>query len=205
MVPARIGLAPEAVALSWTVKAGLAALLISTVYMRPAPDQIMRPPERKLVSASVLPRLQLPEPLLGGPVPATRILNIRRKMTYGDFVWAADDGDRGPIWIRVDRAKQMLSVYQGGTEIGTAVILYGAEEKPTPPGQFFILSKHADYRSKSYDAEMPFSLRLTHDGIFIHGSDVRYGRATHGCIGLPSSFAKLVFERVGIGTHVVIL
>jgi lipoprotein-anchoring transpeptidase ErfK/SrfK len=52
---------------------------------------------------------------------------------------------------------------------------------------------------------MPFTLNLTEDGVAIHGSDVRRGMATHGCIGLPLEFAELLFREVSKGDEVVIV
>jgi lipoprotein-anchoring transpeptidase ErfK/SrfK len=83
--------------------------------------------------------------------------------------------------------------------------LYGADEKETPQGTFRILSKAKDHSSSVYDARMPFTLRLTHDGIAIHGSDVRWGAATHGCVGVPTEFARLLFERAVKGDEVRIM
>jgi lipoprotein-anchoring transpeptidase ErfK/SrfK len=52
---------------------------------------------------------------------------------------------------------------------------------------------------------MPFMMRLTMDGIAIHGSDVREGFGTHGCIGIPTDFASLLYAQVHRGDMVVIL
>ena len=52
---------------------------------------------------------------------------------------------------------------------------------------------------------MPYTLRLTADGVAIHGSDVRWGAATHGCIGVPVEFAAKLFDEVAKGDHVVIV
>ena len=48
----------------------------------------------------------------------------------------------------------------------------GADGKETPLGDFPILQKAADYHSRTYDAAMPFMLRLTADGVAIHASNV---------------------------------
>jgi hypothetical protein len=29
--------------------------------------------------------------------------------------------------------------------------------------------------------------------VAVHGSDVRWGRATHGCVGVPGAFARRLF------------
>ena len=55
---------------------------------------------------------------------------------YGDFVWNDRNVPKGTVWVRVDLKSQIISVFRGGHEIGTAVILYGADEKETPDGVF---------------------------------------------------------------------
>jgi hypothetical protein len=148
------------------------------------------------------PRLQLPD---GRQQIVRSVLNITRKMQFGDYVWDQDRIPKGPIWVRIDLGRQLLSVFRDGHEIGSAVILYGTDGKPTPTGSFTILQKAAHYVSHSYDAPMPFMLRLTDDGVAIHGSNVRQGWATHGCIGVPLDFANLLFAQASKGDLVVIL
>lgn len=134
------------------------------------------------------------------------ILNVPDRMRYGDFVWNDRNIPNGPVWIRVDLRSQIISVFRAGHEIGTAVILYGADEKQTPDGIFPILAKIKDHKSVTYDnAPMPYTLRLTNDGVSIHGSDVRWGRATHGCIGVPVEFAHKLFDQASKGDQVVIV
>lgn len=148
------------------------------------------------------PRLDLP----GGQHETVRsVLNITRPMRYGGYVWDEEGVPQGALLIRVDLARQILSVFRDGHEIGSAVILYGTDGKPTPTGSFPILQKAADYHSRTYDAPMPYMLRLTDDGVAIHGSDVRTGFATHGCIGVPVAFARRLFEQASKGDTVVIL
>ncbi len=125
-------------------------------------------------------------------------------MTYGDYVWDEDGVPAGPLWVRVDIRAQLISVFRGEHEIGTAVILYGGMGKPTPVGAFHILQKAKDYQSHTYDAPMPFMLRLTSDGVALHASNVRPGWATHGCIGAPMEFAKRLFAAARLGDVVLI-
>ena len=148
------------------------------------------------------PRLTLPD---GRQEIVRSVLNITRKMRFGDYVWDEARIPKGPLWVRVDLGRQLLSVFRGGHEIGSAVILYGTDGKPTPTGSFTVLQKAAHYVSHSYDAPMPFMLRLTDDGVAIHGSNVRQGWATHGCIGVPLDFARLLFAETNKGDPVVIL
>lgn len=140
---------------------------------------------------------------LGEPVKS--VLIVGRRMNYGDYVWRDHGVPQGPVWIRVDLKSQLISVFRAGHEIGTSVILYGATEKQTPAGVFPILAKMRDHESSTYNALMPYTLRLTGDGVSIHGSDVRWGAATHGCIGVPIAFARRLFDEVTTGSKVLIL
>jgi lipoprotein-anchoring transpeptidase ErfK/SrfK len=71
-------------------------------------------------------------------------------------------------------------------------------------GAFPITQKDADHVSNLYDAPMPYMLRLTNDGVAIHGSNVKWGNATHGCIGVPTAFARKLFSAVKLGDLVII-
>jgi hypothetical protein len=157
---------------------------------------------RILYPAARLPALTLPD---GERRTIYSVLNIRRPMQYGDYVWNEERVPPGPAWVRVDLSRQTISVFRGGHEIGSAVILYGTDGKPTPTGMFKILEKARDHHSSLYDAPMPFMMRLTMDGVAIHGSDVREGFGTHGCIGIPTDFASLLYAQVHRGDMVVIL
>lgn len=136
---------------------------------------------------------------------AVQRLVIGRQMLHGDYVWQDEGVPPGRIEIVIDLTAQTLSVIRGGHEIGRAVILYGTDENPTPRGTFTIIEKDADHVSNLYDAIMPWMLRLTRDGIAIHGSNVRYGWASRGCIGVPDEFAALLFAQARIGDRVTIV
>ena len=138
------------------------------------------------------------------PFVVRRILDLKAPLHHGDFVWDESGAPQGPVVITVDLAAQVVSIFRDGYEIGTAAIIYGADNMPTPLGVFPILEKDADHVSNLYDAPMPYMLRLTRDGVAIHGSDVRYGYATHGCVGVPTAFARKLFAATRIGDRVIV-
>jgi len=140
-----------------------------------------------------------------GPVAIHSLLKVDRALKFGEFVWNEAGVPPGKLWVRVDLGRQMISVFRGGHEIGTAVILYGVDGRPTPTGDFTVLRKDRDYWSRSYDAPMPFTLMLTDDGVAIHGSDVRDGLGTHGCVGVPRAFARRIFDAAQVGDSVTVL
>lgn len=133
-----------------------------------------------------------------------RVLDVPRPFTHGDYVWDDAGVPAGRVVVTVDLMAQTLSVFRAGYEIGTAVILYGADEKPTPLGIFPVTQKDARHVSSLYGAPMPYMLRLTADGVSIHGSDVRYGYVSHGCIGVPTPFAAKLFGVVKLGDRVIV-
>lgn len=138
---------------------------------------------------------------------ARRVESLLRvgAMRYGQYVWDETNVPAGPTWVRVDLKAQIISVFRGAHEIGTGVILYGADGHPTPRGRFEILAKFEDHRSSTYGAPMPYTLRLTLDGVALHGSDVRRGLATHGCVGMPEAFARNLFKVTSKGDPVYIV
>jgi lipoprotein-anchoring transpeptidase ErfK/SrfK len=157
--------------------------------------------KRIIYPADSLPRLKLPD---GQERTVRSLLKVQRQLQHGEFAWD-DTGAVGPVWIRIDLDRQLLSVFRGEDEIGTAVMLYGAPEKPTPKGTFRVIAKATDHYSRSYDAPMPYMLRLTQDGIAIHASQVRPDGATHGCLGVPLRFAQLLYGVTDMGAEVYIL
>lgn len=174
------------------VAAGLAP---ANVQLPADPRRLLLAPEQQRQAA----------PADGFPVGLKSLLKVPERMQYGDFVWNDRHVPKGPLTVRVDLRTQVLSVFRAGHEIGTAVVLYGADEKETPLGSFPILWKGKDHRSSLYDAPMPYTLRLTGDGVAIHGSDVRWGAATHGCVGVPKEFAARLFDQARIGDVVTIV
>jgi lipoprotein-anchoring transpeptidase ErfK/SrfK len=153
-------------------------------------------------------------PPLATPAPAPtdanfvvrRILDIPGPLKMGAYHWDESGAPAdGPVVITVDLEAQVLSIFRGGYEIGAAAILYGRDDKPTPLGAFPISQKDAHHVSNLYDAPMPYMMRLTNDGVTIHGSDsVAPGYATHGCVAVPVAFAKKLFEAAKVGDLVIV-
>ena len=137
--------------------------------------------------------------------PVKSLLDVEKPMQFGDYQWNDTAIPSGQTWIRVDLGSQIISVFRAGHEIGTSVIVYGGDNKETPGGTFHILAKDKDHRSSIYDAAMPYTLQLTGDGVSIHGSTVRWGAATHGCIGVPLEFARRLFDQARVGDEVTIV
>ncbi|WP_413061896.1 L,D-transpeptidase family protein [Sphingomonas carotinifaciens] len=188
-----------------SVTAGSAAMFA----MAADGSSVAPPPARK--AAAKLSPTPTPAPIPTAtpaptptPLVVRRILHLEKPLRHGDFVWDDAGVPTGPLVITIDLAAQTISAFRDGYEIGAAAILYGADNKPTPLGVFPILEKDADHVSNLYDAPMPYMLRLTRDGVAIHASDVRFGYATHGCIGVPPGFARRLFAAAKLGDTVIV-
>ena len=141
---------------------------------------------------------------VNSPFVVKSILKIDEPIKFGQFFWDESAAATGPIVVTVDLEARTLSVFRDGHEIGATAILKGYGTKPTPTGVFPITEKDAKHVSNIYDAPMPWMLRLTSDGITIHGSKVERGYATNGCIGVPNEFAKRLFGVASMGDKVII-
>jgi lipoprotein-anchoring transpeptidase ErfK/SrfK len=167
-----------------------------------------RSPQAEPVARMVPAAVQVkptPKPALDSPFVIKRILPIEGPIKYGEWHW--DEGNaptEGPIVITVDLDARVLSIFRAGYEIGATAVLLGTEEKPTPVGVYPITQKKRHHVSNLYDAEMPYMQRLTDDGISLHASEVEWGYASHGCIGMPEAFAAKVFEKTRLGDRVFI-
>lgn len=135
-----------------------------------------------------------------------RILPIEGPIKYGEWHWDDEGVPDGPLLVTVDLQARVISIFQGGYEIGAAAVMLGTDEHPTPTGVFPILWKQRHNVSEKYgNAPMPWSMFLTLDGVAIHGgSDVENGYASHGCIGVPDDIAKRLFAIARQGDKVVI-
>jgi hypothetical protein len=51
---------------------------------------------------------------------------------------------------------------------------------------------------------MPTMLRITWNGIALHGGPLPGYAASHGCVRMPFGFAEKLFDKVPIGTRVII-
>lgn len=180
---------------------GPAVRMISSPVVQALPEPA-RAPVAKPVALAPAPK---PAPSGGGFVIKS-ILPIEGSIRYGDWFWDESAAPAsGPLVITVDLEARVISAFRDGHEIGTAVVLLGTQEHPTPLGTFPILTKERDNVSEKYnDAPMPWTLRLTWDGIAIHGSPVMNGYASHGCIGVPDDFAAKLFAAAKRGDKVII-
>ncbi len=158
---------------------------VSQEVVQPIPEKKPEPKDERFVIKRILP--------IDGPIK------------YGEWFWDDKEVPKGPLVMTVDLDARVISVFQGGYEIGAAAVLLGTDEHPTPLGTFPIRYKMRHNVSEKYNnAPMPYSMFLTSDGVALHGSEVENGYASHGCVGMPDDFAAKVFAIAKKGDKVII-
>ena len=124
----------------------------------------------------------------------------------GEFVWNPAAAPIGPIVVLVSLGEQRAYVYRNGVEIGVTTISSGKPGYGTPTGVFVILQKDKDHHSSKYNnAAMPYTQRLTWDGVALHAGGLPGYPSSHGCVHLPSKFAEELFAASPMGMTVVVV
>jgi L,D-transpeptidase catalytic domain len=123
----------------------------------------------------------------------------------GQFLWMGDAVTSGPLVMVVSITEQRAYVYRNGVLIGATTVSTGRPGHATPIGVFTVLQKQKEHRSTIYDgAPMPYMERLTWGGVALHAGGLPGYPESHGCIHLPSEFARLLFGLATSGMTVVI-
>jgi lipoprotein-anchoring transpeptidase ErfK/SrfK len=123
----------------------------------------------------------------------------------GQYVWRDVPESAGPARVVISLSDQMAYLYRGDSLMAAAAISTGRDDKPTPSGIFSVYNKTPMHHSNKYDdAPMPFAQFFEHHGIAMHAGYNPGYPASHGCIRLPSAFAKKLYSVTDLGTPVFI-
>jgi hypothetical protein len=127
------------------------------------------------------------------------------QLKKGQFLWMGGAVTTGPLVMVVSITEQRAYVYRNGVLIGATTVSTGRPGHATPIGVFTVLQKQKEHRSTIYDgAPMPYMERLTWGGVALHAGGLPGYPESHGCIHLPSEFARLLFDVSSNGMTVVI-
>ncbi|HEX8554733.1 MAG TPA: L,D-transpeptidase family protein [Sphingomonas sp.] len=126
-------------------------------------------------------------------------------LSPNQYLWT-DTASGEPLSVVVSIADQRAYVYRGDVLVAVSTVSTGKDGNETPAGTYPILQKKAVHHSNLYDdAPMPFMQRLTWDGIAIHAGKNPGFPASHGCIRVPTAFAKKLFDATQMGTTVTVV
>ncbi|MFT8705004.1 L,D-transpeptidase family protein [Bifidobacterium aquikefiricola] len=122
----------------------------------------------------------------------------------------------GDMWIEVDRAKQIATVYKGSTLVKTFNVCTGKDDTQTDSGTYYVNIKYQtqDMRGADYFSPGVKWISYFNGGEGFHsapwnpvgiatGNPVAYG--SHGCVNMTADDAQWVFENAGVGTMVKVI
>jgi hypothetical protein len=123
----------------------------------------------------------------------------------GQYLWRDVPASAGAERVVVSLSDQMAYLYRGNTLMAVATVSSGQPGRDTPTGVFSVLGKKTLHHSKKYDnAPMPFAQFIDQYGVALHAGYNPGRPASHGCVRLPSAFAKKLFTVTDVGTPVYI-
>ncbi len=123
----------------------------------------------------------------------------------GQYLWRNIPESAGPERVVISLSDQLAYLYRGNALVAVATISSGTGDRPTPTGIFSVLGKKPMHRSRKYDnAPMPFTQFIDRWGVAMHAGYNPGRPASHGCIRLPSAFAKKLYTVTDIGTPVIV-
>jgi len=116
--------------------------------------------------------------------------------------------------VVVDLSEQKLYAYNGDQVVRTILVSSGKAANPTPTFESLVESKHSSVtmRGRGYVAPgVPWALCMPGGMICLHGAPWQEaaGEAfgvprSHGCVRMPTSQARWLFQRVNPGTPVTV-
>jgi hypothetical protein len=118
---------------------------------------------------------------------------------------AAPRSASDPIMAIVSIKSQRVTFYDADGWILRAPVSTGTTGRETPAGVFAVVEKDKDHHSSMYDdAWMPNMLRITWNGLALHGGPLPGYAASHGCVRMPFDFAEKVFDKAPMGMRVIV-
>ena len=163
-----------------------------------------------LPAAPALASLETPE-AKAEAVDATIMARLHMEEVFGDkelkpgqYLWRKGSFTGEPRVV-ISLADQLAYLYRGDQLVAVSTVSTGTEKNPTPTGIFSILAKKPMHRSIKYDnAPMPFMQRIDQYGVALHAGQLPGYPASHGCIRLPSDFARKLYGITDLGATVMI-
>ena len=128
-----------------------------------------------------------------------------KELKPGHYLWRDVPASAGAERVVISLSDQLAYLYRGETLMAVATISSGEPGRDTPTGIFSVLGKKPMHRSKKYDnAPMPYTQFIDQYGVALHAGFNPGRPASHGCVRLPSAFAKKLYTVTEVGTPILI-
>ena len=134
---------------------------------------------------------------------------------YTQTAESHDGNDYGNTYIEINLSKQHLYLYVDGAQIVSTDFVSGnvSEGCATPTGAYFVAYKEADATLEGDDYSTPVDYWMPFcNGVGLHdaswrssfGGTIFLTNGSHGCVNLPTSAAKTIFENIEAGIAVLV-
>ena len=140
---------------------------------------------------------------------------VEREPVYSQTANSHGENDYGNSYVEINLTSQHLFVYKDGVLVTESDFVSGnvAKGHATPGGAFMLTYKTLNAVLRGPDYETPVTYWMPFNGdIGMHdltsrkafGGDIYKTRGSHGCINLPYSAAKKIYETIDKGYCVLV-
>lgn len=141
--------------------------------------------------------------------------DVKREPVYSQTANSHGENDYGNTYVEINLTAQHLFFYKNGSLVVESDFVSGnlAKNHGTPSGSFGVTYKAKDAVLRGEDYESPVSFWIPFNGgVGMHDASWRstfggtiYKRSgSHGCINLPYSAAKTIYENIEAGYPVLV-
>lgn len=132
------------------------------------------------------------------------------------YVFPTETNDIGNSYVEISIPKQHMWVYKNGSLVLESDVVTGNPTlgRDTPKGAYYIMSRsqNAVLVGADYRTPVAYWMPFTSSGCGLHdatwqpafGGSRYLSYGSHGCVNLPLSVAKQVYENVAVGYPVII-
>lgn len=140
---------------------------------------------------------------------------VERELTYSQTANSHGDHDYGNTYVEINLTAQHLFFYKNGTLVTQADLVSGnlAKNAGTPVGAYDVTYKQKDatLRGPDYESKVSYWMPFNND-VGMHdapwrssfGGSIYKRSGSHGCVNLPPSIAKTIFENIEAGYPVLV-
>ena len=112
---------------------------------------------------------------------------------------------RGPVRrIVVSLRRQVALLVQGGRTLRTIHVSTGKPASPTPPGRYRIFRKELQSWSVPFQVWLPYASYFNRGIAFHEAADVPAFPASAGCVRIPATDSRHIYQFATIGTPVIV-
>ncbi len=141
--------------------------------------------------------------------------DVTREPTWSRTAHSHGENDYGDTYVEINLTRQHLYFYKDGALVVDSDFVSGkmTTSRVTPDGIYFVNYKERDAVLKGEDYESPVSYWMPFNGgVGMHdatwrgsfGGSIYINSGSHGCINLPFSVAKTIFEHIDVGDCVFV-